>query len=121
MNMAEYFEKMQQKEFQSLRELAQKQSANRIEHHHIEANLKEAGAADEIIVIIIREIKTLHYLKRKKRGFKLVLAGSLLLVFGFIITLILFHSGNSINYAMYGLTIAGIILLLWGMTDIMGW
>ncbi|HET6993317.1 MAG TPA: hypothetical protein VFJ43_18425, partial [Bacteroidia bacterium] len=101
--------------------LATEQSEKGIENHHIEINLREAGATEEFVVIIIRQLKNLHYLRRKKRGFKLVLWGSVLLVFGCVITLFLFHSGNSINYAMYGLTTAGILFLLWGMIDIMGW
>jgi hypothetical protein len=108
-------------ELQKFLNIAAKQSERGIENHHIETNLKEAGAPDEIIIIIVNRLKFLHYLKRKKRGFKLVLLGSVLLVSGFIITLLLFHSGNSINYAMYGLTIAGISFLLWGMIDLMGW
>lgn len=112
---------MPQQKFHEFLIIATEQHSKGIEHDHIEINLKEAGASDELVVIIIKQIKELHYLKRRKRGFKLVLFGSLLLVFGFLITLMLFHSGTTINYAMYGLTIAGVILLLWGMIDLMGW
>jgi hypothetical protein len=106
---------------EKFRQLAIDQFHNGIEFEHIEINLSKEGATVGHIEIIIRELKDLHYIRRKKRGFKLVLTGALLLVSGFIITLLLFHSGNSISYAMYGITTAGIIFLLWGMIDLMGW
>lgn len=103
------------------RQLAVDQFHKGIEFHHIEVNLSREGASGAHIEIIIRELKDLNYIRRKKRGFKLVFIGAMLLVFGFVLTLLLFHSGTSINYSMYGLTTAGIILLLWGMVDLMGW
>jgi len=111
----------QDSEHSKFRQLALDQFHKGIEYHHIEVNLAKEGATEVHIEIIIRELKDIHYIRRKKRGFKLVFAGAFLLVFGFVLTLLLFHSGNSINYAMYGLTTAGIFLLLWGMIDLMGW
>ncbi len=108
-------------EHTKFRELALEQFQKGIEFHHIQVNLSQQGASVIIIEIIIDELKALNYIRRKKRGFKLVFVGSFLLVFGFVITLLLFHSGFSINYAMYGITTIGIALLLWGMIDLMGW
>ncbi|HTL81286.1 MAG TPA: hypothetical protein VL651_06260 [Bacteroidia bacterium] len=92
-----------------------------IEFSMIISTLEQAGAGEELRQEILLEIKNIHYSRRKNRGFKLVFAGALILIFGFILTVILFHSGSGINYAMYGLTTIGIILLLWGMIDILGW
>lgn len=112
---------MNQAEFQAFREIAIDHQDRGVEHHHIEATLTSKGAHPEAIKEILREIKTMELIRRKKRGFKLVLAGSLFLVFGFLITLALFHTSVSISYSMYGLTTLGVVLLLWGMVDIMGW
>lgn len=112
---------MNQDDFARFRTLALEQEASRVEHDHIEENLRKAGAPDELIRVIIGEIKEVNRIRRKKRGFKLVFAGCFLLVFGFLITLALFHSNTGMQYAMYGLTTLGIVLLLWGMIDLMGW
>jgi hypothetical protein len=112
---------MNQAIYEKLRLEATERDARGIEHHHIETFLKEEGADEHTISLILGEIKTIYRIRRKKRGFKLVFIGSFLLVFGFVITLFLFHSSVSINYSMYGLTMIGIVLLLWGMVDLMGW
>lgn len=112
---------MNQEEYQKFRLLAHEQEERRIEHHHIEANLQKAGAAPQVIAILLDELKTLNRIRRKKRGIRNVAIGSFLLVFGFLITLALFNSSISMHYAMYGLTTLGIVLLFWGMIDLMGW
>ncbi|HEU4718780.1 MAG TPA: hypothetical protein VFU15_13140 [Bacteroidia bacterium] len=112
---------MDQQKHQELRLLASDQHARGVENHHIEENLQKAGATPEMTAHIMKEIKTIDFIRRKKRGFRSVTIGSFLLVFGFLITLLLYHSGSNINYAMYSVTIAGVVMLLWGMIDIMGW
>ena len=107
-----------------------------IEHFLIQANqlLQEgkefetirqhlhASGADELTVdTIIRQIKSLSYLKRRKRGFILGLTGSILLIVGFILTVIFYHSGVSIHYVMYGMTSVGVILLIAGLVEVIGW
>jgi hypothetical protein len=85
--------------------------------HHL-----AASGADELTVdTIIRQIKSLSYLKRRRRGFLLGLFGSILLVAGFILTVIFYHSGISIHYVMYGMTSIGVILLIAGLVDVIGW
>lgn len=112
---------MNHSEFEKFHQLAHEQESRRIEHHHIEANLRAAGASPVIIEALLEELKTVNRIRRKKRGIRNVFIGSCLLVFGFLITLILFDSTVSINYAMYGITTFGIVLLFWGMIDLMGW
>lgn len=92
-----------------------------VELDHIRKQTLSSGVSEAETEEIMKTIKFLYYSKRRKRGFRNVFIGSFILVFGFLITLVLFHSNTSINYAMYTLTIAGAILLLWGMADIMGW
>lgn len=112
---------MNQAEFEKFRAFAFEQHARGVEDHHIESNLAKEGAHENVVKHILGELKALNLIRRRKRGFKLIFIGSFLLVFGFLLTLLLFHSNVCINYAMYGLTMTGIVLLLWGMVDLMGW
>jgi hypothetical protein len=82
----------------------------------------EASGADALTVdTIIRQIKSLSYLKRRKRGVILGLIGSIMLIVGFILTVIFYHSGVSIHYVMYGMTSIGVILLIAGLVEVIGW
>lgn len=69
----------------------------------------------------INEIRKNYYARKRKRGTITVGIGSVLLVFGCIITMVLHSYGYPINYILYVPTSIGIGLLLWGMIDIMGW
>ena len=83
--------------------------------------LSASGADEQTQESIIHQIKTLHYLRRRKRGFMFGAAGSIILIVGFFLTVFLFHQGSSFNLIMYGMTSLGAILLLVGMVDILGW
>lgn len=71
--------------------------------------------------LVINEIRKNYYAKKRRRGTIVVGIGSCLLVFGCIITMVLHAYGYPISYILYGPTSVGILLLLWGMIDIMGW
>jgi len=53
--------------------------------------------------------------KKRKRGFLLIGIGSFLLVFGFVLTVIMYHNGMPIELAMYGPTMIGALLLMGGL------
>jgi hypothetical protein len=87
----------------------------------ISESLADSGANEIMIETVIRQLKSVIYLKRRKRGFKLGVAGSILLMTGFILTVLFYHSGISIHYVMYGMTSLGVILLMAGLVELVGW
>ena len=76
---------------------------------------------NEIIVseIISRLKKIQHAIKSKNGLIKLGVAGFFLLS-GFLITCINFHSNQSFTIVMYSFTSIGLILMLWGLYEIIG-
>ena len=58
--------------------------------------------------------------KRRKMGVILVVIGSFLCVFGFLITMFLLQHEVNFNVALYGTTGLGGMMLLGGMIAIMG-
>lgn len=83
--------------------------------------LNASGTDNETLELIIHQIKSRKYLRRRKRGFVIGAIGSGILIIGFFLTVFLFHHGSSFNAVMYGMTSVGVILLLIGMVEIMGW
>ena len=70
--------------------------------------------------LIITALKKHHRNRIHHRGVILVCAGSFLLVLGFVLSVILFHAGMSIDLILFGPTCIGAVLLIWGMNDIFG-
>ncbi|HMT30373.1 MAG TPA: hypothetical protein PKD91_13955 [Bacteroidia bacterium] len=91
------------------------------EKSQVKQNLISMGASEETIETILNQIKSLNYLKRRKRGFILGICGSILLIVGFALTVIFFHKNMSIDFVMYGMTSVGVILLVAGLVEIIGW
>jgi len=91
------------------------------EFETIRTHLAASGADELTVDTIISQIKSLSYLKRRKRGFLLGAIGSLMLITGFILTVIFYHSGISIHYVMYSMTSIGVILLIAGLVEVIGW
>ena len=75
---------------------------------------------EAIIFAIIKKIKADHYAKSAKEGRKFLLIGLVLILAGFLITCINFHSNKSIAFAMYGLTSAGLIVVFYALYKIIG-
>jgi hypothetical protein len=86
----------------------------------ITAHLLKKGADNETIAAIVDQLKPLRYAIRRGRGIKLILAGAGLLLLGFILTVVFFHNNQSIDYVMYGLTTIGIVILFWGVVEVLG-
>lgn len=74
----------------------------------------DASLADNLVI----ELKKIHRAKRRHRGIVLAGIGSFILIFGFILSIILFHAGMSIDIALFGPTSVGAIILIWGMAEI---
>ncbi|MBL0341614.1 MAG: hypothetical protein IPP71_12135 [Bacteroidetes bacterium] len=91
------------------------------ETEYVRNILSQSGVDTNVIDTIINQIKSQQFLKRRKRGFMLMAVGSILLFIGFLLTVFFFHSGISIHYVMYGMTSVGVLLLIAGLVEVVGW
>lgn len=73
---------------------------------------------EAMVYAIIRKLKSEYYAEKSKEGRKFLFFGSILMFSGFLITCVNFHSNQSINFAMYGLTTVGLILVFVGLYKI---
>jgi hypothetical protein len=85
----------------------------------IQMMLQKEGLKEEMLVEALCRIKLLVYKKRKNKGVSLMIGGGLLLLFGFVSTVFLFHANHSFDMIMYGFTIVGTILMGWGTYEIL--
>lgn len=86
----------------------------------IEKKLIPSVIDEENIAELKKLLKKLNHERKRKRGANTIVAGISLLGIGFLLTVFFFHQGTSINYAMYGFTIAGILIVFVGLIDIFG-
>ncbi|MCU0433352.1 MAG: hypothetical protein MUC87_07870 [Bacteroidia bacterium] len=84
------------------------------------AHLHKKGVDEATITALVDLIRKERYAIRRRRGVKLMLAGAVMLLLGFIITLAFVYSDKSIDYVMYGMTTVGIIIFLWGVVEVLG-
>lgn len=84
----------------------------------IEAHLIQKGVAPTIISEVMKQVKYIRNASRTKNGTFLILLGLFLLGLGFICSILLAGSATSIDFALYGLTAIGAIILLVGLTMI---
>lgn len=82
--------------------------------------MESNGVALDVYEPALKQVKKEYYEKRRSRGVVVLLIGGLLLLSGFVISAIMFHSNGSPTFALYGLTTAGIGLIVWGMADCLG-
>ena len=66
--------------------------------------------------IIMKQIKRMWHAKRSKTGTQFIIIGVILLGVGFISSILLHLNGsNSLDFPLYGLTAAGIVILIIGL------
>jgi hypothetical protein len=87
----------------------------------IKNHLLKNGTPENILQEVITQLKFLRDARKRKSGFICCGIGVGLLVIGCMFTLMLYGSGNSMRIALYGLTTLGVIVLLKGLADLMGW
>lgn len=85
------------------------------ESNFIESQLNKEGADPTTVSEVLKQIKGLRNAKRTQTGSKLVLSGVILMGSGFISCCFLLEPGASLNFALYGLTSIGVILLIAGL------
>lgn len=74
----------------------------------------------EMIDAVMKEVKKAHYASKRKSGLTKMGIGLVLMLIGFCITCFNFHSNKSFTFVMYGFTAAGLVLLMWGLYDLVG-
>lgn len=84
------------------------------------AHLHKKGVDEATTTALVDKVRKERYAIRRRRGVKLLLVGAIFLLLGFVLTLAFVYNDKSIDYVMYGMTTAGIGLMLWGVVDIMG-
>jgi len=84
----------------------------------IKAQLIQKGGDPTIIAEVMKQVKYIRNASRTKNGTYLILLGVFLLGLGFICCILLTGSGASIDFALYGLTALGAIILVVGLAMI---
>lgn len=80
-----------------------------------------AEGADELTATeIVKQLKLIHYAVKRKRGSMIILSGAVLLLIGFIFTVLNFHANTSFSFVMYGFTSAGLLVIFFGLYDCFG-
>jgi hypothetical protein len=85
----------------------------------VETILVKEGFAQPMITDAICRLKLLVYKRRKNRGVAFMIAGGVLLLTGFGLTVFLFHMDQNFDAVMYGFTLAGIGLMGYGTYEIL--
>jgi hypothetical protein len=86
----------------------------------IEVELRKISQDPIIIAVAIKEARKYHFAQLRKDGFGKILIGAILIVVGFLITALNFHSNKSFDFAMYGLTSFGIGFFFYGLYKVIG-
>lgn len=81
--------------------------------------LLETGLPNEVAQQQFDEWKKIRNEKKRNSAFVYCGIGIFLLTTGFFFTLLLFNSNSNFNFALYGLTIIGLVLVFKGMIDLM--
>lgn len=82
--------------------------------------LAEKSADEELNKKVLSYYKTEYYAHQRKNGMNKIGLGTLVILLGFCITCFNFHSNESFNFAMYGLTSIGICIVFFGLYKIIG-
>lgn len=85
----------------------------------IKEKLLQSGVPVKLADETIAEWAKTYNEKKRNVAFVYCGIGILLLTTGFLFTLLLFNSSGSYHFALYGLTILGLILVFKGMIDLM--
>lgn len=81
--------------------------------------LLETGLAGEIARQHFEEWKKLRNEKKRNSAFVYCGIGVFLLTTGFLFAVLQFSNNSDFNFALYGLTIIGVILVFKGLIDLM--
>ncbi len=86
----------------------------------IEAKLNTKTDNHLLVSEIISQLKKIQHAVNAKNGRAKLGFGAMFLVLGFVITVFNFHTNQSFTIVMYSFTTIGLVLLFWGLYDIIG-
>lgn len=90
------------------------------DNQDIKVELLKRNANPHDLEEVMKQVRLIRYRKQRKNGLVFLGIGSFLLVFGFILTAVMFHNNTPFKYVMYSMTTVGIVLILIGLANIMG-
>ena len=81
--------------------------------------LKNEGLDEVLLTESLCKLKLIIYKKRKSRAVIIMVSGAFIMLFGFIMTVILFHSDHNFDLSLYGFTVIGLIVLSYGVYEML--
>lgn len=111
---------MQQVEWDNLYLYAKNLAEENKSFEEIEKILLQKTNNEIIVSEIISRLKKIQHAIKSKNGLIKLGIASFFLLSGFLITCINFHSNQSFTIVMYSFTSIGLILMLWGLYEIIG-
>jgi hypothetical protein len=91
-----------------------------VDFEEIEKQLETKTGDPLIRTEIIQRLKKMKYAIQRKNGLNKIGFGCLFLVIGFLVTCINFHANQSFSIVMYGTSIIGLVMIFWGLYEILG-
>ncbi len=85
----------------------------------IQRILKKEGLEEILLTETLCKLKLLIYKKRKSRAGLIMVAGGIIMLFGFIMTVMLFHNDHNFDFFLYGFTIVGLLVLSYGVYEML--
>jgi hypothetical protein len=85
----------------------------------IQERLLKEGLPEAELTEALCRLKLEIYKRRKGRGVAFMVAGGFLLLIGFFLTVYMFHNDHKFDAIMYGFTITGTALMLYGAYEIL--
>jgi hypothetical protein len=79
--------------------------------------LKNEGLDEVLITEALCKLKLILYKKKKSKAVIIMVVGAAILLIGFVMTVLLFHSNHSFDLFLYGFTCIGILLLGYGVYE----
>ena len=77
--------------------------------------LKENNITEHELELMIRYLKKIKHEKDHQMGRMLILVGAIFLLAGFVFTFLNIYKNQSVHFAMYGLTTAGLLIMFMGL------
>lgn len=81
--------------------------------------LKNEGLDEVLLTEFLCKLKLIIYKKRKSRAVIIMVAGAFIMLFGFIITVVLFHYNHNFDLYLYGFTVIGLLVLSYGVYEML--
>lgn len=112
--------KFNEDQWESLYVFAKNLAEKNISFDEIEQQLLKRTTDKSLVSEIISQVKKVHYAVKRKNGLIKLGFGALFLLAGFLVTCINFNTNQSFTIVMYSSTSFGLLLIFWGLYEILG-